>query len=414
MSDIAGMSKSGSIVKSLQRRSTAYKAVGVCSTKDDVYKALSTLPKKEKKIGTSPFCTLWPDLSGDPSYCSLLHADGAGTKASLAYIYWRETADLSVWAGIAEDALVMNTDDAACAGAVESPFLFSSSIARNERYIPAAVLGELLRATEAFVERLRSWGFEATFCGGETADMGDLVRSIVVDATLMTRLPRADIIDNANIRAGDLIVGLSSSGTTAYDPRMSSGIGSNGLTLARHVLFSKAYAERYPESYDNHLPKGSIAYRGSNKLDDPLPGSSLALGQAALSPTRSYLPFIREVLKELRKDIHGLVHCTGSGQTKLLRSTPLHIIKDNLLPMPPIFSYIQKAGEIPWREMYQVFNMGCRMEIYTDKKTVEKVLAIANDMQLSARVVGRVESPVQGSRGKISLLGPEGMLHYDA
>ena len=400
--------------------SPVYKAVGASSSKEDVYKALSVLPRGVKKIGTNPFCTLWPDLSGDTDYCSLLHADGAGTKASLAYIYWRETGDISVWAGIAEDALVMNTDDAICAGAVKGPLLFSSNIARNKRYIPTEVLRELLRGTEAFVQRLCEWGVEATFCGGETADVGDLVGSILVDATLMTRLRRTDIIDNANIKEDDLIIGLGSEGSTAYDPYYNSGIGSNGLALARHVLFHKQYAEQYPESYDNNLQPGKVAYRGPYKLEDPLSGTSLSVGKAALSPTRSYLPFLRKVLQSHRSSIHGLVHCTGSGQTKLLRALQrekysLHIIKDKLFPVPPIFSQIQKAGQVPWREMYQIFNMGHRMELYTDKKTAKEVLDTAKNMQLPAQVVGKVKhSPTEAPRGRISLQGPKGLLQYDA
>ena len=419
-SELVSKAESSSSTKESLRPSPVYEAVGASSSKEDVYKALSVLPKDNKKIGINPFCTLWPDLSGDTNYCSLLHADGAGTKASLAYIYWRETGDISVWAGIAEDALVMNTDDAICAGAVEGPLLFSSNIARNKRYIPTEVLRELLRGTEAFMQRLRDWGVEAIFCGGETADVGDLVGSILVDATLMTRLRREDIIDNANIKEKDLIIGLGSEGSTTYDPYYNSGIGSNGLTLARHVLFHKQYAEQYPESYDNNLQPGKVAYRGPYKLDDPLSGTSLSVGKATLSPTRSYLPFLQKVLQSHRSNIHGLVHCTGSGQTKLLRALQrdnyaLHIIKDNLFPVPPIFSQIQKAGQIPWREMYQVFNMGHRLELYTDKKTAEKILDIAKDMQLPAQVVGKVEhSPTKVPRGRISLHNSENLLQYDA
>lgn len=409
--------------------SPAYEALGVSSTKRGLYQGLAAVEKNlspgPPKGGLYPkaFCSLWPDfLAHDKNYCCLLHADGAGTKASLAYMYWRETGDLSVWRGVAQDALVMNTDDALCVGATTGPFLFSSSLARNRRLIPDEVLQALLEGTESYIQQLRAWGAEALLCGGETADMGDVVRTVLVDATLTLRMPRPEVINNAHIQPGDRIIGLASFGESSYDPQYNSGIGSNGLTLARHLLLKKEYATRYPESYDPQLSPQE-AYRGTYGLQDPLPGTPLNLGKALLSPTRSYLPLMQEVLKAYRDQIHGLVHCTGSGQTKLLlhlrpygkRKAALHIVKDNLLEIPALFKCIQATGPLSWQEMYQVFNMGHRLEIYTDEKTATHIIKEAKKMNIAAQCIGYVkEAPASAPQGMISIRSPQGIIEYRA
>ena len=397
--------------------SSSYAALGASSSKAEVRAALRG---QEKGLYPGAFCGLWPDVfSGDPNYVYLLHADGVGTKAALAYIYWKETGDPSVWRGIAQDALVMNTDDALCVGANRGPFLFSSTLARNTRHVPSEVIAALIEGTSQYIEQLRDWGFEAHLCGGETADLGDIVRTLVVDATLSLRMRREEVIDNARIQLGDLVVGLASSGTTSYDSTYNSGIGSNGLTLARHVLLSSTYASRYPESYDSALLREQV-YRGPYGLLDELPGTSLGIGQALLSPTRSYLPFMRELIDTYRPQVHGLVHCTGGGQTKLLSHLErdegaLHIIKDKLLPVPPLFDCIRQAASLSWQEMYQVFNMGHRLEVYTDCQTAEEILRAAQGVGLSAQLIGRVEAAASDApRGQMSILCPEGMLEYRA
>ena len=319
--------------------STTYATLGASSSKSEIHAALSA---QAKGLYPSAFCSIWPDLfTQDQQYAYIVHADGVGTKAALAYIYWKETGDLSVWRDLAQDALVMNTDDVLCVGAAQGPFLFSSTIGRHARYISSEVLGALIEGTEAYIEQLNTWGIEAKLCGGETADLGDIVRSLVLDATLVHRIRRDQIIDNADIRAGDLIIGLASFGHTSYDYNYNSGIGSNGLTLARHLLLHKTYAQRYPESYDPTLTPNQ-AYRGPHRLQDPLPHTPLNIGRALLSPTRSYLPFMKKVLEAHRKAIHGLVHCTGGGQLKLLNHLTrpkgaLHLIKDQLFEPPPHF-----------------------------------------------------------------------------
>ena len=394
------------------QESGSYSSVGASSTKNDLYNALEGTKKSRTSLRPGTFCDVFADPFGKKGeYASVLHADGVGTKAALAYIYWKETGDLSVWGDIAQDALVMNTDDVLCVGAVEGPYLFSNSIARNARHIPAEVLKALLEGMEAFIEKLNKWGIKAQLCGGETADMGDIARTIVVDATLMTRLRTKDIINNASIKAGDIIVGLGSEGITNYDKIHNSGIGCNGLTLARHVLLDQIYGARYPESFDDGL--GEVAYRGKYKLSDQLPNMPMDLGKTLLSPTRSHLPFVKKVCKNHRKKIHGMVHCTGSGQTKSLRGLAreegtLELLKDNMFPVPPVFKAIQKTGNIPWREMYQIFNMGHRLEIYTDENTADELIKEAKDFGIAAKKIGSVrKAPKDAPNGRISLKMPE-------
>ncbi len=401
--------------------SPIYTSLGASSGKKELHDVLNeknftkaALENPRNASQARPFCSVWPDpFDKGSQHVYLLHADGAGTKSALAYIYWKETGDLSVWQGIAEDALVMNTDDVLCAGAVDVPFLFSSNIVRNRQYIPAAVIAALIAGTQAVISKFNTpaWGCKAQLCGGETADMGDVVRTVVVDATLMTRMPKQHVIDNSRIGPGDVIVGLASDGTTKYDQGYNSGIGSNGLTLARHLLLRQDYAERYPESYDQANLAQGVAYRGSCDLQDKLPGTSLTVGQALLSPTRSYLPVMREVLKKYRSDIHGLVHCTGSGNTKLLcgQNVKLLFEKDNLFTPPPIFRLIKEKSDISWREMYRVFNMGHRLEIYAAAEKAEQIIAEAHACGVKAQIVGRVkELPKPATHAQVKLLTPDG------
>jgi phosphoribosylformylglycinamidine cyclo-ligase len=369
--------------------SDRYNQRGVSASKEDVHKAISKL---DKGLFPKAFCKIVPDyLAGDPQYCTIMHADGAGTKSSLAYIYWKETGDLNVWKGIAQDAVIMNIDDLLCVGATEN-ILLSSTIGRNKNLIPGEVISAVINGTEEVLEMLRSHGLNITSTGGETADLGDLVKTIVVDSTVVARMKRSDVIDNKNIQAGDVIVGLSSYGQASYESEYNGGMGSNGLTSARHDVFYNHYAGKYPESYDKELTS-DLVYSGTFKVTDPVPGTPVNAGKLVLSPTRTYAPVIIEVLKNLRSEIHGIVHCSGGAQTKVLHFIDgLHVIKNNLLPVPPLFRVIQKESGTDWKEMYKVFNMGHRMEIYLPEVHAQTVVDISKKFKIEAQIIGRVES----------------------
>jgi phosphoribosylformylglycinamidine cyclo-ligase len=367
-----------------------YNERGVSSQKEDVHKAIANL---DKGLFPYAFCKIIPDvLGGDDVYCNIIHADGAGTKSSLAYLYWKETGDLSVWRGIAQDALVMNLDDLLCVG-VTDHFLLSSTIGRNKKRIPGEVIGEIINGTEAFIESLKPYGINIVSGGGETADVGDLVKTVIVDSTVTARAKKSDIISNHHIQSGDVIIGLASDGQATYETFYNAGMGSNGLTSARHDVFSGEYKEKYPESYDDLLSK-DLAYTGQLKLTDKIEGLPINAGQMVLSPTRTYAPIIKAILEQHRSEIHGLVHCSGGGQTKILHfvKTPLHIIKDNLFELPILFKTIQAQSGTDWREMYQVFNMGHRMEIYVKPELAESIIKISESFGVPAKVVGRVEA----------------------
>ena len=366
-----------------------YNQRGVSASKEDVHKAIQNI---DKGLFPKTFCKIVPDtLAGDPNFCTVMHADGAGTKSSLAYIYWKETGDLSVWRGIAQDAIIMNIDDLLCVGAT-GPILLSSTIGRNKNLIPGNVIAEIINGTEEVLAMLRSYGMEIYSTGGETADVGDLVRTIIVDSTVTARMKRSDVIDNGRIQAGDVIVGLASSGQATYEKEYNSGIGSNGLTSARHDVFIKEYAVKYPESYDKGVPE-HLVYSGKQKVTDVLPGVSLNVGKLVLSPTRTYAPVVISLLRELRQHIHGMVHCSGGAQTKVLHFIDkLHIIKDNLFEVPPLFKLIHGVTGTDLKEMYKVFNMGHRLEIYLEQKFAQAVIDVATDFGIEARIVGRVES----------------------
>ena len=366
-----------------------YMQRGVSAAKEDVHNAIKNI---DKGIFPQAFCKIIPDiLGGDSAYCNIMHADGAGTKSSLAYTYWRETGDLSVWRGIAQDAIVMNTDDLLCVGAVDN-ILVSSTIGRNKMLIPGEVISAIISGTDDLLAELRSMGIGIYATGGETADVGDLVRTIIVDSTVTCRMKRSDVIDNANIRPGDVIVGLSSCGTASYEQRYNGGMGSNGLTSARHDVFAKYLAEKYPESYDHAVPD-ELVYSGTKRLTDAIEELGINAGELVLSPTRTYAPVIRKVLDELRHEIHGMVHCTGGAQTKVLHfiSDNCRVIKDNLFVVPPLFRLIQKESGTDWREMYKVFNMGHRMELYIHPDIAPRIIDISRSFNIDAQVVGRVE-----------------------
>ena len=365
-----------------------YNLRGVSASKEDVHNAVKNI---DKGIFPQAFCKIIPDiLGGDPEWCNIMHADGAGTKSSLAYAYWRETGDLSVWKGIAQDALVMNTDDLLCVGATDN-ILVSSTIGRNKNLIPGEVISAIINGTEELLARLREMGVGIYSTGGETADVGDLVRTIIVDSTVTCRMRRADVINNANIKAGDVIVGLASFGQATYEDRYNGGMGSNGLTSARHDVFAKYLAEKYPETFDAAVPD-ELVYSGSKRLTDPVEGTSLTAGQLVLSPTRTYAPVIKRLLTEMRPAIDGMIHCTGGAQTKVMHFVNgKHVIKDNLFPVPPLFDLIQKESGTPWSEMFKVFNMGHRMEIYVTPDHAREVIDIAGSFNSEARIVGRVE-----------------------
>lgn len=369
--------------------SSRYAGRGVSSSKEDVHAAIKNI---DKGLYPKAFCKIIPDrLAGDPEACLIMHADGAGTKSSLAYAYWRETGDLSVWKGIAQDAVVMNTDDLLCIGALDD-ILLSSTIGRNKRLVPGEVISAVINGTEEFLQSMRDLGVGIYSTGGETADVGDLVRTIIVDSTVTARMRRSDVIDNANIKAGCCIVGLSSSGQATYESEYNGGTGSNGLTSARHDVFSKAVAEKYPESFDGGLPS-DLVYTGRYGLTDRIEGCPLTVGKLVLSPTRTYAPIIREVLKDYRGHVQGMIHCSGGAQTKVLHFIDnLHVIKDNLFETPLLFQLIQQESQTPWSEMYSVFNMGHRMELYVDESVADDIIRISRSFDVDAQVIGRVEA----------------------
>lgn len=365
-----------------------YDLRGVSATKEDVHSAIKNI---DKGLFPGAFCKIIPDiLGGDPEYCNIMHADGAGTKSSLAYVYWRETGDMSVWKGIAQDALIMNIDDLLCVGATDN-ILVSSTIGRNKLLIPGDVISAIINGTEELLADLRSHGVGVYATGGETADVGDLVRTIIVDSTVTCRMRRADVIDNANISGGDVIVGLASSGQAVYEAGYNGGMGSNGLTSARHDVFSKYLAEKYPESYDAAVPD-SLVYSGGLRLTDAVDGSPVDAGRLVLSATRTYAPVIKAILSEMRPKIHGMVHCSGGAQTKVMHFVEnKHVIKDNLFPVPPLFRTIREQSGTDWAEMYKVFNMGHRMEIYVSPSEAERIMEISRSFGIEARIIGRVE-----------------------
>lgn len=370
--------------------SDRYMRRGVSAVKEDVHAAIANI---DKGLYPKAFCKIIPDvLGGDPQWCNIMHADGAGTKSSLAYAYWRETGDLSVWKGIAQDALIMNIDDLLCVGATDN-ILLSSTIGRNKRLIPGEVIKAIIGGTEELLSDLKKQGVNITSTGGETADVGDLVRTIIVDSTVCCRMRREDVIDNANIAAGDVIVGLSSFGQAVYETEYNGGMGSNGLTSARHDVFCKKVLEKYPETCDPGV-EDELKYCGSRELTSPVEGSPVDAGRLVLSATRTYAPIVAAVLREMRKDIHGMIHCSGGAQTKIMHflGNGLHVVKDNLFPIPPLFALIQQESGTPWQEMYRVFNMGHRFEFYLPADKAQRVIEISESFGVDARIVGRVEA----------------------
>lgn len=365
-----------------------YMQRGVSASKEDVHNAIKNV---DKGVFPKAFCKIVPDyLGNDPEYCNVMHADGAGTKSSLAYLYWKETGDLSVWKGIAQDAIIMNIDDLLCIGATDN-ILLSSTIGRNKNLVPGEVIGAIINGTEEILTMLRDNGLPIFSTGGETADVGDLVRTIIVDSTVTTRMKRSDVIDNANIKGGNVIVGFSSYGQATYETEYNGGMGSNGLTSARHDVFNKILADKYPESYDSSIPKDLI-YSGKHNLTDAT-DTSLNVGKLVLSPTRTYAPVMIEVLKKYRSQIDGIVHCSGGAQTKVLHFTEnVHIIKDNLFDIPPLFKIIHQQSGTDWKEMYKVFNMGHRLEIYVNEEHAQGIIDIANSFNIEAKIIGRVET----------------------
>jgi phosphoribosylformylglycinamidine cyclo-ligase len=378
---------------------------GVSSQKEDVHKAIKNI---DKGLFPNAFCKIIPDyLSGDEEYCVVMHADGAGTKSSLAYAYWKETGDISVWRGIAQDAIVMNLDDLLCVGAIDN-ILLSSVIGRNKNMVPGEVIAEIINGTEAFIQKMKDYGITLYLTGGETADVGDLVRTIIVDSTVTARLKRVRVIEN-NIQPGDVIVGLASYGKASYEDEYNSGMGSNGLTSARHDVFSSGIGGKYPETFDPSIPEG-LAYSGTMKLTDPVPGTPVDAGRLVLSPTRTYAPVLRDIIAEYRRQIHGIIHCSGGGQTKVLHFiNNLHVIKDNLLDIPPLFRLIQQESKTSFHEMYQVFNMGHRMELYIPESIANAVIEIAGSYGVEAGIIGRCEAY---SGKKLSIHSPQGILEY--
>ncbi len=383
-----------------------YMMRGVSAAKEDVHNAIKNV---DKGIFPQAFCKIIPDiLGGDNEYCNIMHADGAGTKSSLAYVYWRETGDLSVWKGIARDALVMNIDDLLCVGATDN-ILVSSTIGRNKMLIPGEVIGAIINGTEEALDELRSWGISIYSTGGETADVGDLVRTIIVDSTVTCRMRRDQVINNANIAAGDVIVGLASFGQATYEKEYNGGMGSNGLTSARHDVFAKYIAKKYPESFDSAVPD-ELVYSGSVKLTDNIEGTSVNAGKLVLSPTRTYAPVIKKILDVMRHDIHGMIHCTGGAQTKVMHFVRnKHVIKDNLFPVPPLFELISRESGTDWSEMYKVFNMGHRMEIYVDPAKATEIIEISRLMGIDTRIVGHVED---APANRLTIKSDKGVFEY--
>tara|TARA_R110002124_G_scaffold270695_4_gene439297 strand:- start:4535 stop:5689 length:1155 start_codon:yes stop_codon:yes gene_type:complete len=380
---------------------------GVSASKEDVHQAISNL---DKGLFPKAFCKIVEDVLGnDPDYCNIMHADGAGTKSSLAYLYWKATGDLSVWKGIAQDAIIMNIDDLLCVGAVNN-ILVSSTIGRNKNLIPGEVIAAIINGTEEVLQMLRDHGVNAVLTGGETADVGDLVRTIIVDSTVTCRMKRNEVISNDNIKAGDVVVGMTSFGQATYESEYNGGMGSNGLTSARHDVFGKNIKSAYPESFDPSVPE-DLVYSGSYDLTSPAPGTPLDMGKLVLSPTRTYAPIMAALLKENRAAIHGLVHCSGGAQTKVLHFIDnLHVIKDNLFETPPLFKIIQEESGTDWKEMYKVFNMGHRMEVYLDEKWADQVIAIAANFGVEAKVIGRVTDH-QGK--KVTVNSQHGTFTYE-
>ncbi len=383
-----------------------YNMRGVSASKEDVHNAIKNI---DKGIYPKAFCKIIPDiLGGDDNYCNIMHADGAGTKSSLAYIYWRETGDLSVWKGIAQDAVVMNLDDLLCVGATDG-ILLSSTIGRNKSLIPGEVIAAVINGTQEFVDRMSSLGIGMITTGGETADVGDLVRTIIVDSTVTCRMPRSQVIDNAHISHGDVIVGLESFGQATYEDCYNGGMGSNGLTSARHDVFGKYLAQKYPESYDKAIPD-EFVYSGSQQLTAPVGGTGLNAGQLVLSPTRTYAPVIKRVLDELRPYIHGMVHCSGGAQTKVMHFVEnKHVVKDNLFPIPPLFRLIHDESGTDWKEMYKVFNMGHRMEIYVNEAYAQTIIDISKSFNIQAQIIGHVED---APSNKLTINSQEGTFEY--
>lgn len=378
---------------------------GVSHAKTDVHNAIKNT---DKGLFPNAFCKIMPDiLCHEDEYCMVMHADGAGTKSSLAYLYWKETGDLSVWRGIAQDAIVMNLDDLLCVGAVDD-ILISSTIGRNKRRVPGEVIAEIINGTEEFLQLMRNHGIGIYSAGGETADVGDLVKTIIVDSTVSCRMKRSAVIEN-QIRDGDVVVGLASFGQASYEEVYNGGMGSNGLTSARHDVFAGIYAEKYPETYDGSLP-GELVYAGSCKLTDPVPGSPLDAGKLVLSPTRTYAPVVARVLQARGTDIHGMIHCSGGAQTKVLHFIDkLRVIKDNLFELPPLFGLIHEQSATPWREMYQVFNMGHRLEIYIAPDHADEIIEVSGSFGVDARIIGRVES---AQRKEVIIDGEQGQYRY--
>jgi phosphoribosylformylglycinamidine cyclo-ligase len=383
-----------------------YSQRGVSASKEDVHSAIQNL---DKGLFPKAFCKIVPDLlANDPAYCTVMHADGAGTKSSLAYIYWKETGDLSVWKGIAQDAVIMNIDDLLCVGAT-GPIVLSSTIGRNKNLIPGEVISSIINGTEEVLAMLSKFGMEIHSTGGETADVGDLVRTIIVDSTVTARLKRSDVIDNSKISAGDVIVGLASSGKAIYENEYNGGMGSNGLTSARHDVFAKIYAEKYPETFDKAIPS-HLVYSGKHLVTDTLPGVPVNVGKLVLSPTRTYAPVVMEVLKKFRSEIHGMVHCSGGAQTKVLHFIEnLHVIKDQLFEIPPLFQLIHSLTGTDWKEMYKVFNMGHRLEFYVNEKTAEHIISISKSFGIDAQIIGRVEP---AAKKQVTLKTSSGVFEY--
>ena len=383
-----------------------YNLRGVSASKEDVHNAIKNI---DKGIFPKAFCKIIPDiLGGDPEYCNIMHADGAGTKSSLAYMYWKETGDLGVWRGIAQDALIMNIDDLLCVGATDN-ILVSSTIGRNKLLVPGEVISAIINGTEELLAELRDLGVNASSTGGETADVGDLVRTIIVDSTVTCRMKRKDVISNGNIRPGDVIVGLSSYGQASYEKSYNGGMGSNGLTSARHDVFGKYLATKYPESYDNAVPD-ELVYSGTLKLTDKIAELGIDAGKLVLSPTRTYAPVIKKLLDEMRSQIHGMVHCSGGAQTKIMHFVEkMRVVKNNLFPVPPLFNIIQEQSGTDWHEMYKVFNMGHRMEIYVDSSNAQKVIEISHSFGIDAQIVGYTEA---SDRNELIIESDKGRFEY--
>lgn len=387
--------------------SKRYSLRGVSASKEDVHNAIKNI---DKGLFPKAFCKIVPDyLTNDEDYCLIMHADGAGTKSSLAYMYWKETGDLSVWKGIAQDALIMNIDDLICVGATDN-ILLSSTIGRNKNLIPSEVISAIINGTQELIDELASFGVTIHSTGGETADVGDIVRTIIVDSTVTARMKRSQVIDNANIKSGDVIVGLASYGQATYEKSYNGGMGSNGLTSARHDVFSKYLAQKYPESFDASVPN-DLVYSGNTKLTDAVPNSPIDAGKLVLSPTRTYAPVVKKVLEKYNAtQIHGMVHCSGGAQTKVLHFVDnVHVIKDNLLPVPPLFKLIQEQSNTDWKEMYQVFNCGHRLEFYVPQEIAEDIIAISKSFNIEAQIVGRVEA---SENKKLTITSEYGTFEY--